>query len=863
MNFRDLLQPSAQLIARKAEAKPLYIQRKLTNPEPFIAWAKEQGFPKVLSPEELHVTVVYSKEPVDWDACPDATPEFLKLRGSNDETGEEIRSVEPLGDGGAVVLKFTSNNLQRRWREWREAGASWDYRDYNPHVTITYNAPEGFDASKVVPYDGPLEFGPEIKEPINDSYTEEVVEKFEFAKILKANPYHDAEGKFTSQKEAVNAAASLPLGKDFIRTKEMGLEHSTEEIRVPNITKKLLKESPTQSLKIASIKTGQGYLVRPKLLSMLDGSDADLRKEKIVVVEQGGKHYVVDGNHRLTALKLRGETEVDAIVIPARPPKAKKLEFAEILKGDLASCDVPKKEPTNLGTGLKKKKPPVLKFAQILKRNPYHDAEGNFTTKEKAVEPTHHEGLSHVKGKGWTNAADNLDPAVAARLKALAIPPAWIDVRLSVDENAPLQATGKDTKGRLQYRYSAAHSEAAAAEKFARLEKFQQAYGDIKAKLVDAMTNSPTDDMAVLRMIQKTGIRIGSDAETGGAHKAYGATTLLGKHIKVDGDTVNLEFPGKHGQPNTRSFKDPLLAKYLSEKALGEEDRAFKTSDASVRKAMKEIAGSDFSPKDFRTFHGTAQALKALQSLPVPTTKKEENKVKSEVAKRVSEFLSNTPAVALGSYIDPGVFERHKAGHMTTKKQEEKLDETEQLVQEYVETTSFDKPAEPGPEPVEKMDFASILKGDVCLPADAKLQSQSMKSGFKKKKPDDMPSATKMDFATVLKANPYHDKEGNFTSKDKATSVIPTKGSGTDYNSMSKDELKKEKARLSALSWTDESATPKLKEVLAALKAKGTGDSINWAKAYSNLGQIQSGSRGGKPSKKVEGLDIPVKVRVF
>lgn len=161
---------------RSPEPAPLYVQRKLMNAEEFIDWAKGQGFAKVLAPEELHVTVCYSREATDWGAAGNATANLTVTGGD--------RVVAPLGDSGAVVLKFESDSLQKRWGEFRAAGASWDYESYQPHVTITYKNGD-LDLTGVEPYAGRLVFGPEIYEPINDSYAEDVVEKQEFARILQ------------------------------------------------------------------------------------------------------------------------------------------------------------------------------------------------------------------------------------------------------------------------------------------------------------------------------------------------------------------------------------------------------------------------------------------------------------------------------------------------------------------------------------------------------------------------------------------------------------------------------------------------------------------------------------------------------
>lgn len=149
------------------EPAPLYVQRKLLNTKPFIAWAKRQGFALVLAPAELHVTLCYSNAAMDWSTLEPASANMTVTGGS--------RLVSPLGNTGSAVLKFKSSILQKRWQTFRNAGASWDYGSYQPHVTITYKN-GNLDLSAVEPYTGRLVFGPEIYEPINNSYADDVEE---------------------------------------------------------------------------------------------------------------------------------------------------------------------------------------------------------------------------------------------------------------------------------------------------------------------------------------------------------------------------------------------------------------------------------------------------------------------------------------------------------------------------------------------------------------------------------------------------------------------------------------------------------------------------------------------------------------
>lgn len=152
----------------KGEPRPLYVHRKLLNGQDLVDWAKLHGFEVTMEASDMHTTVAYSKEAFKWPAVDQHTPS-LTVTGGN-------RVVKPLGDGGAVVLTFESQQLEGDWQDILDAGASWDYEGYTPHVTITWKDP-GFDVSQLKPYDGPLLFGPEVFEDLNDDWKDTVVEK--------------------------------------------------------------------------------------------------------------------------------------------------------------------------------------------------------------------------------------------------------------------------------------------------------------------------------------------------------------------------------------------------------------------------------------------------------------------------------------------------------------------------------------------------------------------------------------------------------------------------------------------------------------------------------------------------------------
>jgi phage-related protein (TIGR01555 family) len=157
-----------------ATPQSLYVSRKLLNAAEFIRWAKGQGFETTTPPEELHVTIAFSRQPVDW----------MKVGQdwSSDKDGKLTvgaggpRIVQKLGGKGAVVLLFQSYDLKWRHDAIKEAGASFDFDEYQPHVTITYQAPEGLDLSKVEPYTGPLVFGPELFAQVVDNWEQTISE---------------------------------------------------------------------------------------------------------------------------------------------------------------------------------------------------------------------------------------------------------------------------------------------------------------------------------------------------------------------------------------------------------------------------------------------------------------------------------------------------------------------------------------------------------------------------------------------------------------------------------------------------------------------------------------------------------------
>ncbi|RIV79563.1 phage portal protein [Pelagerythrobacter aerophilus] len=156
-----------------AAPKTLYIERKLMNADEVIRWAKSQGLETTLAASDMHVTIAYSRAPVDWFA--------VGTDWSGDENGHlrvrpgGPRAVERLGEGDAVALMFADDQLEWRHKRIVEAGASWDWPEYRPHVTLTWKA-EGVNVSTIEPYTGPLVFGPELFSEVDEGWRGKVSE---------------------------------------------------------------------------------------------------------------------------------------------------------------------------------------------------------------------------------------------------------------------------------------------------------------------------------------------------------------------------------------------------------------------------------------------------------------------------------------------------------------------------------------------------------------------------------------------------------------------------------------------------------------------------------------------------------------
>lgn len=265
------------------------------------------------------------------------------------------------------------------------------------------------------------------------------------------------------------------------------------------------------------------------------------------------------------------------------------------------------------------------------------------------------------------------DEAALARIRALAIPPAYTDVWICPDADGHLQATGRDARGRKQYRYHAAWREARERDKFAQLAAFGTALPRLRRRVArdlaadrsrlrrgDASPSRGAVLAALVRLLDTTYARIGND-EYARENGSYGLTTLRNGHARVEGARVLLSFKGKSGQHHALEVVDPQVAAVvrrcqgLPGRALFEwrdDDGAVRTlSSDDVNAYLREASGVDVSAKVFRTWHASALALDLLRGVTSDRgcSRHQINAVLADVAGR----LGNTVAVCRKSYVHP------------------------------------------------------------------------------------------------------------------------------------------------------------------------------------------------------------------
>jgi DNA topoisomerase-1 len=284
-------------------------------------------------------------------------------------------------------------------------------------------------------------------------------------------------------------------------------------------------------------------------------------------------------------------------------------------------------------------------------------------------------------GKGFTYVGPDgrriTDRREIARIRSLAIPPAYTDVWICPYPNGHIQATGRDARGRKQYRYHPRWREVRDVTKFERMIDFSLTLPAVRDRVSKDMRKPGLSREKVLatvvNLLESTGIRVGND-EYAKANRSFGLTTLRNHHVEISGSKLRFQFRGKSGKIHDVVLTDRRLARIVAhcQAMPGEtlfqyedENGARQTVDsADVNGYLREISGQDFTAKDFRTWAGTRQALAALRELGPATTQRERKSLVLQAIDQVAEQLNNTRAVCRKYYVHPAVFETYLAGTM-------------------------------------------------------------------------------------------------------------------------------------------------------------------------------------------------------
>lgn len=274
--------------------------------------------------------------------------------------------------------------------------------------------------------------------------------------------------------------------------------------------------------------------------------------------------------------------------------------------------------------------------------------------------------FSYIDAKG----REVTDERTLDRIRMLAIPPAWTDVWICPRATGHIQATGRDQKGRKQYRYHADWSSHRSTSKFDRMPAFARALPRLRRRVEADLNRRGVSREKVLattvRLLELTLIRIGN-AQYAKQNRSYGLTTLHKRHLAIDGSALQFSFRGKSGKDHAVSVRDRRLARVIRSLQDLPGQQVFKYRDADgdlvpvtsdeVNAYIREAMGEDFSAKDFRTWAATVSAARALRDTDPPTSPTDAKRKITVCVKAVSGLLGNTPTVCRTSYVHPRVFE--------------------------------------------------------------------------------------------------------------------------------------------------------------------------------------------------------------
>jgi DNA topoisomerase-1 len=269
------------------------------------------------------------------------------------------------------------------------------------------------------------------------------------------------------------------------------------------------------------------------------------------------------------------------------------------------------------------------------------------------------------------------DEATLARIRSLAIPPAWTDVWISPSARGHMQATGRDAKGRKQFRYHARWTALRDADKYSRLIGFCAVLPKIRRRVSRDLKRPGLDQekvvATIVRLMETTLIRVGNE-EYAQRNHSYGLTTMRNRHVDVEGATLSFSFRGKSGVKHEVDIRDRRVARIVKRcqdlpgqelfQYLDEDGERRSIDSADVNDYLREITGEEFTAKDFRTWAGTVLCALALEEFTSFDSQAEARQNIVRAVESVASRLGNTPAVCRKSYVHPAVLDAYLDGAM-------------------------------------------------------------------------------------------------------------------------------------------------------------------------------------------------------
>ncbi|MCA1248024.1 DNA topoisomerase IB [Massilia sp. MS-15] len=267
------------------------------------------------------------------------------------------------------------------------------------------------------------------------------------------------------------------------------------------------------------------------------------------------------------------------------------------------------------------------------------------------------------------------DEATIRRIKSLVIPPAWTDVWICSQANGHLQATGRDARGRKQYRYHPKWRAVRDEVKYERMLSFGQALPAIRTEVDRALSlpGMPREKMlaTIVYLLEATMMRVGNE-EYARTNKSFGLTTLRNRHVKVDGSEVEFRFRGKSGVYHKVQVHDRRVARIIRRardlpgqelfQYVDDEGETRSIDSSDVNDYLRAITGEDYTAKDFRTWSGTVLAALALQEFEKFDSEAQAKKNIVRAIESVAEKLGNTPSVCRKCYVHPVVLDAYLEG---------------------------------------------------------------------------------------------------------------------------------------------------------------------------------------------------------